>query len=191
MIRVYIHSLLNTFKRFFHQKQMIRLHKMEVALTVFIFRIFKGYSLDNLPEYSTGDIRDSEKAARKMLPCVKWGAKTGFTKGLLCLKGTAARWIEKPISHTNLFSQTSIMYYNQLEIEGMSSTSFALPGDSGALVFQIDPAETEKENHQLYCIGMVVGGVPKVNTIVTPIQPILDAFQVQMHKFTPERMDDT
>jgi hypothetical protein len=83
------------------------------------------------------------------------------------------------------------IYKNQLEIQGVNNTSFALGGDSGALVFQIDPAQRGQRDHWLHCIGMVVGGIPNSRTIVTPIQPILAAFGVQMHKFTEEKMEDS
>ncbi|XP_056006439.1 uncharacterized protein LOC125659827 isoform X4 [Ostrea edulis] len=150
-----------------------------------------GYSIDNLPEYSTADIRDSEEAGRLMLPCVKWGAKTGFTRGMLRLAGTAVRWTNESINLGNPSSQCSFIFNKQLEIQGIGGTSFALPGDSGALVFQLDPAKKENEDHQLHCIGMVVGGISAGKTIVTPIRPILEALNVKLHKFSQEKMDDS
>jgi hypothetical protein len=125
-----------------------------------------------------------------MRPCVKWGAKSGFTRGMLRLAGAAVRWADEPYDIGNPSSPSSVMYYNQLEIQGIGCP-FALPGDSGALVFQLDPAQTEGEEHQLHCIGMVVGGTSTGTTLITPIRPILQALNVKMHKFSSEQMDDS
>lgn len=126
-----------------------------------------------------------------MLPCVKSGHITGFTKGMLGLEGAAVRWINDLIYLDNLSSQRSIMFYKQLEIQRVGEKPFADQGDSGAFVFQLDPAQKEDEDHMLHCICMVVGGTSAGYTIATPIEPILGTFNVYMHKFPNEKMDDS
>ncbi|XP_062599451.1 uncharacterized protein LOC134260949 [Saccostrea cucullata] len=151
-----------------------------------------GFNIENLPEYSEGTIRDyrQEHFAHLRDPCFKWGAKTGFTKGALRLNGISVRWTDDVIDLGKPSSQCSYVYHSQLECLG-TGTSFALPGDSGAFVFQLDPMATKEDQHRFHCIGMIVGGTSDFKTIVTPIGPILEAFNVKMHAFPQEKMDES
>jgi hypothetical protein len=74
---------------------------------------------------------------------------------------------------------------------GTPQKAFAAAGDSGALVFQVDPPPTDDGDDQLVCIGMVVGGTSYYTTAVTPIVPVLEALNVKMHVFPQEQMDES
>ncbi|XP_061180574.1 uncharacterized protein LOC133189181 [Saccostrea echinata] len=151
-----------------------------------------GFNMENIPEYTEGTIRDyrQDHFAHLRDPCFKWGAKTGFTRGALRLNGISVRWFNDVIDLGQPPSRYSFVYHSQLECLG-TGTSFALPGDSGALVFQLDPIATKNDQHRFHCIGMIVGGTSDYKTVVTPIGPILEALNVKMHTFPQEKMDES
>ncbi|XP_062588287.1 uncharacterized protein LOC134249951 [Saccostrea cucullata] len=149
-----------------------------------------GFSLKNIPEYSTGNTRDylKEQTKRTNL-CIKCGARSGLTKGTLCVSGMAARCRDVRLNLTNPPTQNTCLYLSQLEIFGIPQKPFAVSGDSGALVFQVDPRNSAEEDDQLYCIGMIVGGTSYYSTVVIPIEPILKVFNVKMQTFPVEPME--
>jgi hypothetical protein len=146
-----------------------------------------GYRINRYPEYGTGAIRDysnDQNQAKRVNACIKCGASSGLTRGILHLNGAAARY-----RHPDIFdkpSQRGYVYHSQLEISGTPYKPFSMAGDSGAFVYQIDPPENSDKHDELLCIGMVVGGTSYGCTWVTPIKPILKAFNVSMCTFTPE-----
>ncbi|XP_062602796.1 uncharacterized protein LOC134264521 [Saccostrea cucullata] len=149
-----------------------------------------GYSLEMLPEYDNAAIRDfRQEQTNRWNTCVKFGASTGLTRGTLCLNGICVKWTDDFITLGNLNSVCDILYFKQLQIQGHQNLSFAQPGDSGALVFQVDSDDTNGQ--RLVCIGMVVGGTSDNKTVVTPIVPILNALKVQMHQFNTINMDES
>ncbi|XP_056002635.1 uncharacterized protein LOC125659834 isoform X2 [Ostrea edulis] len=151
-----------------------------------------GFTLEKLPEYSKGATRDYRKEQKnRMNSCIKCGTGSGLTRGLLRLNGLAGRCRDTTFSLTNPPSQSQSTYLSQLEIVGTPQKAFAAAGDSGALVFQVDPPATEDGDDQLVCIGMVVGGTSYYTTVVTPIEPVLEALNVKMHVFPQVDMDES
>ncbi|XP_062581291.1 uncharacterized protein LOC134243087 [Saccostrea cucullata] len=149
-----------------------------------------GFRKERTPEYSTGATRDYLKPQSKRTnSCIKIGARSGLTKGTLKLSGMAARCRGVDLHLTNPPTGRPCDYLSQLEIMGTPLQQFAAAGDSGALVFQIDPPNSEEEDDHLYCIGMVVGGTSFHSTVVTPIEPILRLLNVNMKVFHQELMD--
>ncbi|XP_062618669.1 uncharacterized protein LOC134280282 [Saccostrea cucullata] len=149
-----------------------------------------GFSLENIPEYSTGATRDYCRTHTKRTNlCIKCGARSGLTKGSLSVNGMAARCRDAHLCLTNPPSQNAQVYLSQLENTGIPPKPFALQGDSGALVFQVDPRNNEDGDDHLFCIGMVVGGTSYYTTVVTPIEPILESLNVKLHVFQQEGME--
>lgn len=148
--------------------------------------------MQRLPEYGTGATRDYSNGMEQVQrwnPCIKCGARSGLTSGSISLNGLAARYRHCDINFTNPPSQSVYPYLKQLEIHGISKRSFALEGDSGSLVFQVDSPGDLKEDDKLFCIGMVVGGTSHGSTVVTPINAILEALNARMCAFPQERME--
>ncbi|XP_062595933.1 uncharacterized protein LOC134257316 [Saccostrea cucullata] len=149
-----------------------------------------GFSLENLPEYASGSTRDYRKENTKRTNlCIKFGARSGLTKGFLCVNGMTARCRDEQMYLTNPASGSTCLYRSQLEFGGIATKPFAVEGDSGALVFQVDPKSSEEEDDKLFCIGMVVGGTSYCTTVVTPIESILESLNVKMHVFPEESME--
>ncbi|XP_062576817.1 uncharacterized protein LOC134238711 [Saccostrea cucullata] len=143
-----------------------------------------GYNIEEPLEYSDGSVRDfcENHSAYLRYPCFKIGAKTGFTRGKLHLNGISVKCFTDPIDVSHTTTPTTVKYYHQLEILG-EGASFSLPGDSGALVFQLDSPATKGEQYRIHCIGMIVGATSDFKTVVTPIGPILKTLGVKMYKF--------
>lgn len=77
-----------------------------------------------------------------------------------------------------------IILHNLLEIRTtVGHSSFAEPGDSGALVF------CTGENNELCCVGVVEGGTKHKTCVVMPITPILQQLNlVSLKCFDKNRM---
>ncbi|KAK3600417.1 hypothetical protein CHS0354_023625 [Potamilus streckersoni] len=139
--------------------------------------ITAGYESDSQMEFSSGQcIQISEY--REGCEVVKFGATTGITRGLLAHSSLHAKRSNMPgLAFKNFM-------YNQMEIEPLKhANGFALPGDSGALVFMAKRGNRKK----LVAVGMVVGGTTSNTTVVTPILNILNALKqnVCFKKFEP------
>lgn len=144
--------------------------------------------MKRLPEYSTGEIRDYSNGqyhVERVNTCMKCGAGNGLTRGLLRLNGLAARWRDP----TKPPPQSVCRYSSQLDISGTLEKPFAVKGDSGAFVYQIDPPSDLEGDDKLYCIEMVVGGTSYGSAVVTPIKPVLEALNASMRAFPPEEME--
>ncbi|XP_062578680.1 uncharacterized protein LOC134240617 [Saccostrea cucullata] len=148
-----------------------------------------GFSKEKPPEYDTDEIRDyrnNKHVNERGNACCKSGTSSGFTKGYLKLNGLAVKYHDPSIPFSNSPSFCGFHYYSQLEINHLKGLKdFAQAGDSGALVFQIDPQGCDKDD-KLVCIGMVVGGTSFGTTVVTPIASVLDELKV---KFLPLKLE--
>lgn len=148
--------------------------------------------MERLPEYSTGKTRDysnGQNQVKRVNTCMKCGARSGLTRGLLRLNELAAQSRDPQMYLTNPPSQIICPYLSQLEISGTAEKPFAMNGDSGAFVYQIDPPSDLERDDKLYCIGMVVGGTSYGSTVVTPIKPVLEALNASIRAFPPEEME--
>ena len=89
------------------------------------------------------------------MPIRKSGRTTGYTEG---------RIIQIDVTSTVAYGPAQLRFYGQLMATGMSQ-----PGDSGAAVL-------DAEN---YVVGLLFAGSDNT-TLITPIQPILEAFGLEV-----------
>ena len=101
-----------------------------------------------------GQPRGARRAVLGM-PVRKSGRTTGYTEG---------RIIQIDVTSTVAYGPAQLRFYGQLMATGMSQ-----PGDSGAAVL-------DAEN---YVVGLLFAGSDNT-TLITPIQPILGAFGVEV-----------
>lgn len=103
---------------------------------------------------------------------------------MLRLFGAEARIrnVTFPQNHKN-----PLIFKGQYEFLGVGGKPFATFGDSGSLVFAIDP--TEELAKQLQCVGMVCGGTDDYVVFVTPIAEVLKALGLKDDCFKVFRME--
>ncbi|XP_062575472.1 uncharacterized protein LOC134237379 [Saccostrea cucullata] len=145
-----------------------------------------GYGEEKPLLYSSGAYRDyrlNKEHDERNNTCIKVGANTGLTRGLLTVNGITAKYL-----HGTIIGEPNTPpgedYYAQLEITGPGNMVFSQGGDSGALVFQVDPPKEKGGNDNLVCIGMIVGGTSYHSTVATPICAVLEKLKVQLKKFS-------
>ncbi|XP_062587312.1 uncharacterized protein LOC134248945 [Saccostrea cucullata] len=151
-----------------------------------------GFSKEKPPEYDTDEIRDyrgNKIWTERRNRCCKSGQSSQFTQGCLKLNGFSGKYLESIELLSNPSASSGFYYYSQLEINHIKGLKdFAQPGDSGALVFQIDSQECDKDD-KLVCIGMVVGGTSIDTTVVTPIASVLEELNVKLLPLKSEAME--
>ncbi|XP_062586416.1 uncharacterized protein LOC134248014 [Saccostrea cucullata] len=151
----------------------------------------KGFSKDHPLEYRSGEIRDLRRqlsGEHRFKTCVKVGSSSGLTKGVLHLKSTSVR-LE---SHTLTEQSLNFVIHKQLEICAQADHFFATNGDSGALVFQVEPGSSPTDD-KLVCIGMIIGVNSYGYCLVTPINDVLEHLPIpnknKLYTFREETMD--
>lgn len=135
-----------------------------------------GFTEDNPPHFSSGEIipQMDEPLIGHMV--VKCGAVTGLTHGVLALDGGIFRMENQEMRMPGIQAQHSqrIVMYRQYLVESVENYPFFQMGDSGSLVFM-------HHGRDLKCIGMAIGNTSYGGCIVTPIEAILEAFQNDHH----------
>lgn len=113
-------------------------------------------------------------------PVFKNGLITGLTRGLVIFDGCTILLRRHSACIPYEAGQDVLDAQNQIEI-GSSGEDFASVGDSGALVFINDDERTPPTPR---IIAMVIGTTSYGTTIATPIEPVLDALQINIMKKT-------
>lgn len=125
--------------------------------------------------YNTGKVSPMHKIRRRT-EVYKYGISTEVTRGSLGFRGSVVRTSEMSVNN-QLFE---FHLHNQIEVLRTGDKCFALPGDSGALVF-FDDAHGDS-----VAFGILVGGHTNNRIVyVTPICEILHniGVPVSMTKF--------
>lgn len=135
-----------------------------------------GFTEENPPHFSSGEIIPQMDEPRIGHMVVKCGAVTGLTHGHLALDGSIFRMENQEMQMPGIAAQRSprIVMYRQYLVEPLANHPFFEIGDSGSLVFM-------HHGRDLKCIGMAIGNTSYGGCIVTPIEAILEAFQNDYH----------
>lgn len=145
------------------------------------YAFFSGFDSEERPTFDNAYIKEriDEKDVKKTI--IKFGCKTGLTRGAFRLKGCSVR-----IAEQTPFNSPNVVMKNQYEILSIGPTNFFQPGDSGSAVFLVD------DNNQLHCIGIAIGCTSYNSAIVTPIVPVLNALGLpkRLKSFTHEQMSE-
>ncbi|XP_061169377.1 uncharacterized protein LOC133178672 [Saccostrea echinata] len=151
----------------------------------------KGFSKNNPPEYKSGEIRDLRgqlSGLHRFKTCIKVGSSSGLTKGVLHLNSACVR----RQSYTLTGQTQNVVIHNQLEICPQADHFFATSGDSGALVFQIEPGISSADD-KLICIGMIIGVNSYGYCLATPINEVLERLPIsnksKLYAFREEAMN--
>jgi hypothetical protein len=112
----------------------------------------------------------------------KFGAGTGERKGTVLFNAPVMSVKHYPRDKFSIGDKYELRLHNLLEVKACTVSSkmkilpFAGPRDSGALVF------CEGEAKDLYCVGMIEGGITAGTCAVMPIAPILQHLQIPAMK---------
>lgn len=134
-----------------------------------------GFDESNPMVYSKGKV-SALHGIRRRAEVYKYGISTGVTRGSVGLHGTLVKTSEMSVNS----KPYEYRLHNQIEVLRIGDKCFALPGDSGALVF-FDDADDDS-----VAIGIVEGGHTNNRIVyVTPICEILNCIgdRVSMTKF--------
>lgn len=125
-----------------------------------------GFSINSPMMYKTGRTYDCSLLNRNTV-VFKYGATSQVTRGVFRLQGSG-------VSRTHVNTDNPgfrFFLQNQLEILPVGDGWFSTGGDSGALVFV-------EQNDEFVAIGIVEGHMTDKRSIVTPINDVLNGFEM-------------
>lgn len=141
-----------------------------------MYSFFTGFTENNPPHFSSGEILPQMDEPLIGHMVVKCGAVTKLTHGVLALDGSIFRMENQEMRMPGIEAQhnSRIVMYRQYLVESVENYPFFQIGDSGSLVFM-------HHGSDLKCIGMAIGNTSYGGCIVTPIEAILEAFKNDHH----------